>query len=253
MKKLGLSGFPIAHSFSKKFYLEKFEHERITGVHYDLYPIEHIADFPLLYENDSSFYGFNVTIPHKRNVMRFLDSCSPEAQAINAVNCIQVRWQAGKPYLKGFNTDAFGFEQSLKPLLKPQHDKALVLGNGGAAQAVFYVLRQLEIPFKIVSRSKDNGDFTYEELNEDIIAAHKLLINCSPVGTFPNVEDAPDIPYNGIGSAHLLYDLIYNPEETAFLKNGKGRGAVTKNGYEMLVLQAEKNWEIWNQKGIGLI
>ena len=249
MKKLGLIGFPIAHSFSKKFYLEKFEREHIVGVHYDLYPIEDINNFPQLYEGDSSFYGFNVTIPHKRNIMRFLDALSPEAKAINAVNCIQLSWQAGKPCLKGFNTDAFGFEQSLKPLLKPQHDKALVLGNGGAAQAVFYVLRQLGISFKIVSRSKENGDLTYKDLSEEVIAAHKLLINCSPVGTFPHVKEAPDIPYNGIDSTHLLYDLIYNPEETAFLKNGRQRGATTKNGYEMLVLQAEKNWEIWNQKG----
>src|SRR5690606_20873911 len=146
---------------------------------------------------------------------------SPEAAEINAVNCIQVRWQGGKPYLKGFNTDAFGFERSLQPLLKPQHTSALIFGNGGAAQSVFYVLRKLGINFKIVSRSRNNGDLTYHDLTEDIIASHKLLINCSPVGTFPNVQDFPDIPYDGIGSAHLLYDLIYNPEETAFLKDRK--------------------------------
>lgn len=248
MKKLGLIGYPISHSFSKKFYLEKFERENITDIHYDLYPIEDISNFPLLYERDPAFYGFNVTIPHKRNVMRFLNEFSPEAAEINAVNCVQVRWQGGKPYLKGFNTDAFGFEQSLQPLLKPQHTSALIFGNGGAAQSVFYVLRKLGIDFKIVSRSRNNGDLTYHDLTEDIIASHKLLINCSPVGTFPNVQDAPDIPYDGIGSAHLLYDLIYNPEETAFLKKGKERGAAIKNGHEMLIFQAEKNWEIWNQE-----
>src|SRR5690606_38592124 len=131
---------------------------------------------------------------------------------------------------------------------KPYHTQALVLGNGGAAQAVYYILRKLGIPYKIVSRNRNNGDLTYSDLTEEIIASHKLLINCSPVGTFPNVEEAPDIPYEGIGTAHLLYDLVYNPEETTFLKKGKARGADIKNGYEMLILQAKKNWEIWNQE-----
>jgi len=248
MKKLGLIGFPLGHSFSKKFYEEKFEQEQITGFHYDLYPIEDIAAFPSIFEQEPTFSGFNVTLPHKRNVMRFLNEFSPEAAEINAVNCIQITWQNGRPYLKGFNTDAFGFEQSLRPLLKPYHTQALVLGNGGAAQAVYYILRKLGIPYKIVSRNRNNGDLTYSDLTEEIIASHKLLINCSPVGTFPNVEEAPDIPYEGIGTAHLLYDLVYNPEETTFLKKGKARGADIKNGYEMLILQAKKNWEIWNQE-----
>ncbi|MBD1427815.1 shikimate dehydrogenase family protein [Sphingobacterium arenae] len=248
MKKLGLIGYPLGHSFSKKFYLEKFARENITDFHYDLYPVEDISSFPQLFERDLAFYGFNVTIPHKRNVMRFLNEFSPEAAEINAVNCVQIRWQGGKPYLKGFNTDAFGFEQSLRPLLQRQHTSALIFGNGGAAQAVLFVLNKLGIPFKTVSRNKSNGDLTYSELTENIIASHKLLINCSPVGTFPHIEDAPDIPYEGIGSEHLLYDLIYNPEETAFLQKGKKQGATIKNGLEMLILQAEKNWEIWNQE-----
>lgn len=248
MKKLGLIGYPLGHSFSKTFYLQKFEQEQIMDVDYDLYPMEDISGFPLLYERDRAFYGYNVTIPHKRNVMRFLNEFSPEAAEINAVNCIQVRWQGDRPYLKGFNTDAFGFEQSLTPLLKPQHRSALVFGNGGAAQAVFFVLRKLGIAFKVVSRSRNKGDLTYADLSEEMIASHKLLINCSPVGTFPDVTAAPDIPYDGIGTEHLLYDLIYNPEETAFLKKGKERGAAVKNGHEMLVLQAEKNWEIWHQQ-----
>ena len=248
MKKLGLIGYPLGHSFSKKFYLEKFERENITDFHYDLYPVEDISSFPQLFERDLAFYGFNVTIPHKRNVMRFLNEFSPEAAEINAVNCVQIRWQGGKPYLKGFNTDAFGFEQSLRPLLQRQHTSALIFGNGGAAQAVLFVLNKLGIPFKTVSRNKSNGDLTYPELTENMIASHKLLINCSPVGTFPHIEDAPDIPYEGIGSEHLLYDLIYNPEETAFLQKGKKQGATIKNGLEMLILQAEKNWEIWNQE-----
>lgn len=248
MKKLGLIGFPLGHSFSKKFYEEKFEREQITGFHYDLYPIEDIAAFPSIYEQEPTFYGFNVTIPHKRNVMRFLNEFSPEAAEINAVNCIQIKWQNGKPYLKGFNTDAYGFEQSLRPFLKPCHTQALVLGNGGAAQAVYYTLNKLGIPYKIVSRSRNNGDLIYSDLTAEIVASHKLLINCSPVGTFPKIEEAPDIPYEGIGTDHLLYDLVYNPEETTFLKKGKARGAAIKNGHEMLILQAEKNWEIWCQE-----
>ncbi|HLS94038.1 shikimate dehydrogenase [Sphingobacterium allocomposti] len=247
MKKLGLIGYPLGHSFSKKYYLAKFADESIKDIDYDLYPLEHISEFPKLYENDPDFYGFNVTIPYKREVIVYMDELSPEAEQMQAVNCIQVRRDQGKPYLKGFNTDAFGFEHSLRPLLKSEHRQALVLGNGGAAQAVYYALDQLKIPFKIVSRSKDKGDLTYTELTKETVAAFPILINCSPVGTFPRVEESPEIPYDGITSQHLLYDLIYNPEETLFLKEGKARGATTKNGYEMLTLQAEKNWEIWNE------
>ena len=248
MKKLGLIGYPLGHSFSKKFYLDKFEQENITDIDYDLYSLQDISAFPSLYQNDRSFYGFNVTIPHKRSVMRFVDELSHEAEEINSVNCIQVTWKGNKPKLKGFNTDAFGFEKSLTPLLSTSHTSALVLGNGGAAQAILYVLRNLRIPYKIISRHKDAGDLTYADLTKEIVAAHKLIINCSPVGTFPHIEELPDIPYEGIGQEHLLYDLIYNPEETSFLKQGKERGATIKNGLDMLVLQAEKNWEIWNHK-----
>ena len=178
--------------------------------------------------------------------MPFLDELSEEAEAIQAVNCITVDRRRGKPYLKGYNTDATGFEDSLKPLLKVQHHKALVLGNGGAAKAVFYVLQKLRIPYLVVSRTKEKGDLTYPDLDGDILREHQILINCSPVGTFPKVDEAPDIPYDFIGADHLLYDLIYNPEETLFLRRGRERGAVTKNGYAMLLIQAEKNWEIWN-------
>lgn len=247
MKKLGLVGYPLGHSFSKKFYLDKFEKEQITGVNYDLYPTEELENFQAIYSGDSDFYGFNVTIPHKRNVMAFLHELSPEAEEIKAVNCVRIERRDGKAFLKGFNTDAFGFEQSLKPLLTPEHKKALVFGNGGAAQAVYYSLKKLNIPYKIVSRSKANGDLTYSDLTADIVNEHKLLINCSPVGTFPNVDECPDIPYEAVTEHHLLYDLIYNPEETLFLRKGKESGAAIKNGYEMLVLQAERNWEIWNE------
>jgi len=246
MRKLGLLGYPLSHSFSKKYYLDKFHKEHILGIDYDLYSIEDIHDFPQLYGQDDRFYGFNVTIPHKQAVMQFVDELSEEAAAIQAVNCITIQRKGGKPYLKGYNTDAFGFEESLAPLLQGKHKKALVLGNGGAAKAILYVLKKRGIPYLIVSRSKHNGDLTYEELDRDIIGDHQIIINCSPVGTFPNIDEAPQIPYEFIGEDHLLYDLIYNPEETLFLQKGRENGATTKNGYEMLLLQAEKNWEIWN-------
>lgn len=246
MKKLGLIGYPLGHSFSKKYYLEKFEQEQIKGVDYDLYAIADIKDFQKLYTEDQRFYGFNVTIPHKQAVLSYMDELAEEAAEMQAVNCIRVEQVNGKPFLRGFNTDAYGFSESLKPLLKSAHNQALVLGNGGAAKAVIYSLKKLNIPYKIVSRSLSNGDLTYAQLDKEIIQAHPLIINCSPLGSFPNVEESPQIPYEGVGKNHLLYDLIYNPTETTFLRKGREQGASTKNGYEMLLLQAEKNWEIWN-------
>lgn len=247
MKKLGLIGYPLGHSFSKKYFMDKFETQRIEGIQYDLYPVETVDAFQPVYEQDEEFLGFNVTIPHKRNIMPLLNELSPEAAEIQAVNCVKIQWNEGRAVLKGYNTDAHGFEKSLLPLLTPEHHSALVLGNGGAAQAVYYTLKKLAIPYKIVSRTKENGDLTYAELTPELIASNKLLINCSPVGTYPNTQECPNIPYEAVGKQHLLYDLIYNPEETLFLKKGKDQGASTKNGYEMLVLQAERNWTIWNE------
>ncbi|MFZ4862753.1 shikimate dehydrogenase family protein [Sphingobacterium sp. Mn56C] len=246
MIKLGLIGYPLGHSFSKKYYLEKFENEHITGVDYDLYPVEHVPDFVQQLIADTDFRGFNITIPHKQSIIPFLTELSEEAQDMQAVNCVTRQQKDGRVVLKGYNTDAFGFEESLKPLLKPGHKKALVLGNGGAAKAVFYVLRKLGIAYLRVSRTAENGDITYADLDENLMQTYTLIVNCSPVGTFPHVTQAPDIPYQYITEAHLLYDLIYNPAETAFLKYGKDRGAQVKNGYDMLVLQAEKNWQIWS-------
>lgn len=245
MIKLGLIGFPLGHSFSKNYYLAKFDAECITNVDYDLYAIDQIEKFPLLYTDDPSFRGFNVTIPYKQSVLEYISELSEEAAAIHAVNCITVHRNEDRISLKGYNTDAYGFQKSFEPLLKSHHTSALVLGNGGAAKAIFYVLQKLNIPYQIVSRTKDKGDLTYEELTAEVMENNPLIINCSPVGTYPNVSACPQIPYEHITSSHLLYDLIYNPEETMFLKKGKEKGATIKNGYEMLVLQAEKNWEIW--------
>ncbi len=245
MIKLGLIGFPLGHSFSKNYYLSKFENEEINDVNYDLYSLENINQFPSLFLNDNRFRGFNVTIPHKQTVMGFIDDLSIEAKEIGAVNCITVHRTEDKVSLKGYNTDAFGFETSLTPLLTPQHNRALVLGNGGAAKAVLYTFDKLGIPYTIVSRNKTNGHVTYEQLNEDLISSHPIIVNCTPLGTFPNIEECPQIPYEYITNGHLLYDLIYNPVETLFLQKGKSQNATTKNGHEMLILQAEKNWQIW--------
>jgi len=247
MKQLGLIGYPLGHSFSKKYYLEKFRNEGIKNIDYDLYPLSTIEEFPSLYLNNPEFYGVNVTIPYKQDVMQYLTELSEEAKEIAAVNCIQIRHETDGVKLKGFNTDAYGFEKSLEPLLKPNHNKALIFGNGGATKAVAYSLKKLGIDFKIVSRTKTGDNLSYEDLTEELIQNTPLLINCTPLGTFPKTEECPALPYHAISSEHLLYDLIYNPEETLFLKKGKERGAAIKNGYEMLVLQAEKNWEIWNQ------
>ncbi|MFZ4263508.1 shikimate dehydrogenase family protein [Sphingobacterium sp. HJSM2_6] len=250
MRKLGLIGYPLSHSFSKKYYLEKFSNEGIKHIDYDLYPIPSINDFKALYNNTANLYGVNVTIPYKQEVIPLLNELSEEAKEIAAVNCIQIKRIEGQsePYLKGFNTDAYGFSESIKPLLKSHHKKALILGNGGATKAVIYSLKQLGIDYQIVSRKANGQSLSYDQLNENIIKDHLLIINCSPVGTYPNLDECPNIPYSGISKEHLLYDLIYNPEETKFLTIGKSKGATIKNGYEMLILQAEKNWEIWNQE-----
>lgn len=245
----GLIGYPLSHSFSKTYYINKFEQEGIKDMGYELYPLSSIQVFSQLIQQHSNLMGVNVTIPYKVAVLPFIDELSPEAKAIGAVNCIRIhRSTDGQTFLSGYNTDVYGFSESLKPLLKPEHTQALVLGNGGAARAVCYALEQLGIDFMVACRQfreEFSNQIHFEELNNDLLAQYKLIINTTPLGTFPKVEEAPAIPYEALTSAHLLYDLIYNPEETAFLKAGRERGATIKNGYEMLVFQAEKNWDIW--------
>lgn len=247
MNKFGLIGFPLTHSFSKKYYDAKIEREQIPEVGYELYPIPDITDFPGLVEKDPQLVGVNVTIPYKIAVMRYLDQLSPEAEAIAAVNCIRIeRENSGRPVLTGYNTDVYGFAESLRPLLKPHHDAALILGNGGAAKAVSFALAQLNIAHTVVSRSAGNGQLAYEQMDAAVIGIHPLIVNTTPLGTYPDVMGCPDIPYDLLGERHLLYDLVYNPPETEFLKRGQAQGAAIKNGLEMLERQAERNWEIWN-------
>lgn len=246
MKNFGLIGYPLTHSFSKKYYDAKFERERITGVDYQLYAIEAITEFPQLIAADPLLMGVNVTIPYKIAVMDYVHHLSPEAEAIAAVNCIRVDRSGSEPVLTGYNTDVYGFMASLKPLLRPWHTAALVLGNGGAAKAVLYALSQLGIETHLVSRSPKAGQYAYKQLDAALLAKHFLIVNTTPLGTYPAINTCPDIPYDLLEEKHLLYDLVYNPETTEFLKRGILRGATIKNGLEMLELQAERNWEIWN-------
>ena len=244
MRLFGLIGFPLSHSFSKGFFTDKFEKEGITGCRYENFPIEDISRFPLLWKEHPQLEGLNVTIPYKQAVIPFLDEFSEAAKEIGAVNCIRLRDNR----LKGHNTDVIGFRRSLEPLLKPHHTKALILGAGGAAKAVKFALKQLGIHYTEVSRKYFDGTIAYEAIDEAVMQSHPLIINTTPLGMYPNVAEAPPIPYHFITSDHLLYDLIYNPAETQFMQNGAARGAAVKNGHEMLILQAEASWEIWNEK-----
>lgn len=242
--KLGLLGRNISYSFSRNYFRKKFENEGIAHITYENFDIDTIDLFPKLIKRTPKLKGLNVTIPYKEVVIPFLDELNKEASEIGAVNTIKVH-KSGK--LIGYNTDYHGFEKSIKPLLNSKHTSALILGTGGASKAVVYALKNLGINCYYVSRRRSpKVSFTYDDLNQTIIKDHLLIVNCTPLGTFPNITDSPEIPYEAITKDHLLYDLIYNPAETQFLKNGKVRGATICNGQNMLELQAEKAWSIWN-------
>ena len=246
MKTFGLIGFPLSHSFSARYFTEKFLREGIADCRFQLFPLEHIGGFSRLIDEQSSLCGLNVTIPYKQQIIPFLHTMDAAAAEIGAVNCIAFSRTHGMLRLKGYNTDAYGFESSLVPLLKPWHQQALIFGNGGAATAVKYVLQKLNISYRVVSRTP--GDLTYGELDRSFMESHTLLINTTPLGMHPDTEKCPDIPYQYMGEKHLAYDLIYNPAETRFLHTAAARGSVIKNGLEMLYLQAEKSWYIWNRE-----
>jgi len=247
MKTYGLIGYPLSHSFSKKYFTEKFLNEGITNHQYELFPIEDIKSLPDLLSENPSLCGLNVTIPHKVNVLCYLNEVDEAAEKIGAVNCISIKSFENENYLKGYNTDAYGFETSLTPLLGPEHTKALVFGDGGAAKAVKYVLEKLNIEYQVVVRKPVEGAILYAGLTPEILASHKLLINTTPLGMSPNIDTFPEIDYSQLGSEHLAYDLVYNPLETEFLAKAAERGASIKNGLEMLYKQAEKAWVIWNK------
>jgi shikimate dehydrogenase len=242
MQKFGLIGFPLSHSFSKKYFTEKFLLESILDVSYELFPIENIMLLPDLLRSEPLLCGLNVTIPYKQQVMPFLDEVSAVVKEINACNCIKI--ENGK--LIGYNTDVIGFEISLKKKLKPHHKKALILGTGGAAKAVEFVLRKNGIEYIQVSRNTSEAAISYSELDNETISEHHLIVNTTPLGMFPEIDKAPPISFTKIGASHYLFDLVYNPSETLFLKQGRLLGADTENGADMLIDQAEASWDIWN-------
>ncbi|MEA1785102.1 shikimate dehydrogenase [Arenibacter sp. GZD96] len=238
----GLLGRNISYSFSKAYFTQKFQDMGLAShsyVNFDLPKIESFAD---ILHQDKHIKGLNVTIPYKEAIIPFLDDLDEKAKKIGAVNTIKLK----DGTLIGYNTDSYGFEKSLVPLLKPHHKKALILGTGGASKAVAYVFETLEIPYVFVSRNASTQCITYDALDKNIMETHTIIVNCTPLGTYPNIEDKPEIPYAFISESHLLFDLIYNPEKTAFLNEGVQRGAVICNGLKMLQLQAEKAWDIWN-------
>ncbi len=248
MKKYGLIGYPLTHSFSKRFFTEKFETEKIEST-YDNFEIDTIQKFPDIIANNPEVIGLNVTIPYKEQVISFLDDLNDSAREIGAVNTVKIFRSASGVHLKGFNTDTFGFENSLKPLLTEYHKKALILGTGGASKALKYVLTKLGIEFisASIEELKDN-EIRYEDIDGKMMEERLLIINATPLGTYPKTETFPAIPYEFITDKHLLFDLVYNPEVTQFMAKGKARGATVKNGYEMLLGQALKSYEIWNSK-----
>lgn len=248
MQKYGLIGYPLKHSFSIGYFNEKFKSEAIDA-EYINFEIPSINDFMEVIEENPQLQGLNVTIPYKEKVIDFLDELDKDTIEIGAVNVIKIiRLPKGKTKLVGYNSDIIGFMQSIEPLLKPHHQKALILGTGGASKAIFHGLRKLGITATFVSRTKSNDEvLTYRELTEGIMQEHSVIVNCTPVGMYPNVDKCPQIPYNLLSPQHLLYDLIYNPDQTLFLRKGAMQGATVKNGLEMLLLQAFAAWEIWNK------
>lgn len=246
MRLFGLIGFPLSHSFSKKYFTEKFEKEGLKDCFYELFSIASIHDLNKVLEQNPDLCGLNVTIPYKEQVLSFLNEKDVIVKKIKAANCIKI--ENGK--LQGHNTDAEGFERSLKKQLQPHHSNALILGAGGAGKAVEFVLGKLKIDFKYVSRKPSVNNYSYEQLTSSIIADHTLIINTTPLGMYPKINEAPPIPYEALTSRHYLFDLVYNPEKSLFLQKGEEKKAAIKNGYEMLVIQAEESWRIWNEVAI---
>ncbi len=250
MRRFGLLGYPLSHSFSKGYFTDKFVREQIPGCVYENYPIPDISELTGVLEQHTDLAGLNVTIPYKEKVLPFLHVQSEAVQQVGACNCIDIR----NGIRTGYNTDVTGFELSMSPLLQPHHRKALVLGTGGAAKAVYFVLRKLGIEYLEVSRSRTKNDeeqsvtrITYADVTSELLQSYHLLINTTPLGMYPNVDDCPPLPYEALTPQHYLFDLVYNPAVTLFLRKGAEQGAQVKNGADMLVIQAEESWRIWNR------
>jgi shikimate dehydrogenase len=244
MRRFGLIGFPLSHSFSPGYFAQKFAKEGIEDCVYEAYPLQSIDELTQLLNTHEDLCGLNVTIPYKKKVIRYLDEGSDAVKQMVACNTIKLK--NGK--LFGYNTDVIGFELSLLPLLKPHHTHALILGTGGAAAAIQFVLNKLGIQFLFVSREKKGNDsITYSQVDKHILDKYTLIINTTPLGMYPKVDEYPVIPYRYLSDKHYLFDLVYNPEETVFLKKGKAQQAVVKNGSDMLIIQADESWRIWNE------
>ena len=244
IKRFGLLGRNISYSFSKGYFTDKFNNENFVGCTYENFDIPEITAFPEVIKNTSDLKGLNVTIPYKETVIPFLDKLSKKAQLIGAVNTIKIT-KKGK--LKGYNTDYYGFKKSLQPLLQPHHKKALILGTGGASKGVAFALDELDITYTFVSREAKENGIDYDRINATTFDNYQIIINATPVGTSPNVDAFPLLPYEFFTEKHIAYDLIYNPAETQYLKKAKDQGAQIKNGLDMLIFQAEKAWKIWNK------
>lgn len=244
--KYGIIGYPLGHSASQTFFNKKFKDENIDAEYFK-YQIPDILDFPDIIKSNPELQGMNVTIPYKEQVIPYLDELDEDTRQIGAVNVIKFVREGDTLKLKGYNSDLVGFQESIKPLLKEHHQKALILGTGGASKAVLQGLKNLGLEYKFVSRAKTSDNMiSYKDLTQDIMSEYTVVVNASPVGTFPNVDECPDIPYQWINESHLFYDLVYNPSVTKFLKLATEQGADVKNGEEMLRLQAVAAWEIWN-------
>ena len=249
MNTYGLIGYPLGHSFSRKFFTEKFAKEGIDAQYLN-FEIPSIEEFPNIIKNNPTLKGLNVTIPYKQQVMQYLDDISEEAKAIGAVNVVKCQLSTVncQLHLTGYNSDVIGFVESIKPLLKPHHKKALILGTGGASKAIRYGLeKKLGMKTLFVSRSAREGMITYEEVTAEVLREYEVIVNCSPVGMYPHVDECPALPYESMNENNLLYDLVYNPLETLFMKKGAAQGATVKNGLEMLHLQAIASWEFWEK------
>ncbi|WP_024990050.1 shikimate dehydrogenase family protein [Segatella albensis] len=247
MEKYGLIGYPLGHSFSKNYFNEKFENEGISAKYIN-FEIPNIQNLPEVIDSNPELQGFNVTIPYKEKVISYLDSVSPEARAIGAVNVVKVTHKGNKVVLKGYNSDVIGFTRSIEPMLEPCHKKALILGTGGASKAINYGLKSLGLETLFVSRFERENTIQYEKITPEIIKEYNVIVNCTPVGMYPHADECPLLPYEAMDTHTLLYDLIYNPDQTLFMRKGAEQGATVKNGLEMLLLQAFASWDFWKGK-----
>lgn len=248
MKTYGLIGYKLGHSFSRNFFTEKFRNENLTEHEYVNFELDSIQDFPGIFNRGKNICGLNCTIPYKQQIMQFMDEIEEEAAEIGAVNTVKIIQRNGRKILKGYNTDLYGFENSLRPMLEEKHKKALILGTGGASKAIRYLFDKMGIDYLSATTKNelDEKEISYKQIDNELMNDFLIVINATPLGTFPKVDASPEIPYEFVTPDHVLYDLVYNPAETLFLKKGKEQGAKIKNGLEMLHLQAKKSWEIWN-------